>query len=154
MPCKFSVTERQKFKCVRLPVSESVSDLPSVYRHHHSISFPLFQKCARSDSVSSSDLVLRGCADKPSSGLAGEHQIYNASLAYRLCQDYLKAAPAFSSDSVDDQNAKLLQGLESASWPGRCQVLPKDQVTWFFDGAHTVESLELAGSWFSTASSS
>lgn len=88
------------------------------------------------------------------SGLAGDHQISNASLAYRLCQEFLKASPDFSALDQEHQNQKLLHGLELASWPGRCQVLHKGQVTWFFDGAHTVESLDLAGSWFSSASSS
>lgn len=50
----------------------------------------------------------------------------------------------------------VVQGLEKAHWPGRCQVI-KDRepsrkgVTWFLDGAHTVESLQCCGEWFTDA---
>lgn len=45
----------------------------------------------------------------------------------------------------------IVRGLERTSWPGRCQVAQdkeKEGVTWYLDGAHTVESLKCCGEWF------
>lgn len=47
----------------------------------------------------------------------------------------------------------IVRGLERAHWPGRCQVVEdrkqeRKGVTWFLDGAHTVESLRCCGEWF------
>ncbi|KAG6336682.1 hypothetical protein ID866_2389 [Astraeus odoratus] len=45
----------------------------------------------------------------------------------------------------------LFAGLENTKWPGRCQtVLDPDHqhTTWYFDGAHTTESLSCCTHWF------
>ena len=43
------------------------------------------------------------------------------------------------------------QGLAKTRWPGRCQTVQdpaRPRTIWFFDGAHTHESLECAITWF------
>lgn len=40
------------------------------------------------------------------------------------------------------------EGLESARWPGRCQLVEIGSERWHLDGAHTVESLGVCGEWF------
>ncbi|KAI5474406.1 hypothetical protein MNV49_003374 [Pseudohyphozyma bogoriensis] len=49
----------------------------------------------------------------------------------------------------------IVEGLKKTSWPGRCQIAKDPQVglTWFLDGAHTVESLKCCGDWFAESSS-
>lgn len=47
----------------------------------------------------------------------------------------------------------VVTALENARWPGRCQTVQdrsedRKDVTWYLDGAHTVESLELCAEWF------
>ncbi|GAA6006148.1 hypothetical protein JCM11491_002049 [Sporobolomyces phaffii] len=45
----------------------------------------------------------------------------------------------------------LVRGLENTRWPGRCQTAADHDVTgltWYLDGAHTVESLRCCGEWF------
>ncbi|GAA5850349.1 hypothetical protein JCM3766R1_004319 [Sporobolomyces carnicolor] len=46
---------------------------------------------------------------------------------------------------------RVVAGLEQTRWPGRCQTA-RDAVdpalTWYLDGAHTVESLKCCGEWF------
>ena len=42
------------------------------------------------------------------------------------------------------------KGLETVVFPGRCQVIPEGKVEWNIDGAHTMESLDIAGVWFSS----
>lgn len=87
-------------------------------------------------------------------GLAGTHQLQNASLALRLVHAYLRAQSQEPKDGQDEpiQLSKAdIEGLEQAKWPGRCQTVldPKDErSTWFLDGAHTVESLVCCGDWF------
>lgn len=83
-------------------------------------------------------------------GLAGTHQKQNASLAVALARSFLQshskdfAKGSFLPDSFRD-------GLVTARWPGRCQTVfdPKcTSLTWYLDGAHTVESLLCCMQWF------
>ncbi|ORY89056.1 FolC bifunctional protein [Leucosporidium creatinivorum] len=102
-------------------------------------------------------------------GLAGLHQRTNASLSISLVQSFLSsprlpsaysshALPHSTSDPLPSSliaptplPAAIRKGLEETTWPGRCQV-EKDAkvegVTWYLDGAHTVESLKCCGEWF------
>ena len=45
----------------------------------------------------------------------------------------------------------LVKGLETAFWPGRAQTVKRDNVDWFFDGAHTPESIQVCAKWFKTS---
>ncbi|KAH9456790.1 hypothetical protein Pst134EA_020701 [Puccinia striiformis f. sp. tritici] len=67
-------------------------------------------------------------------------------------------------DSADHQLSKLpldlvqpklsdvlKAGIANTRWPGRCQTIVdpvREGVTWYLDGAHTVDSLELCGRWW------
>ncbi|KNE99690.1 hypothetical protein PSTG_06981 [Puccinia striiformis f. sp. tritici PST-78] len=67
-------------------------------------------------------------------------------------------------DSADHQLSKLpldlvqpklsdvfKAGITNTRWPGRCQTIVdpvREGVTWYLDGAHTVDSLELCGRWW------
>ncbi|CEQ40650.1 SPOSA6832_02278, partial [Sporobolomyces salmonicolor] len=114
-------------------------------------------------------------------GLAGAHQRSNASLALAIAQTFLSSPrlpPAFCSAAVatphptpSPENSeppalplslitptplppKVLEGLVRTRWPGRCQVASdptEEKVTWYLDGAHTIESLQCCGEWFGGA---
>lgn len=45
-------------------------------------------------------------------------------------------------------NKNYLNGLSKCSWPGRCQVLRKNNIIYFLDGAHTTESMSNCSKWF------
>jgi len=82
-------------------------------------------------------------------GLAGAHQIQNASLAVELAKVFLR------SQGECDEEATLpvafVGGLMQTRWPGRCQSVVDpalSNTTWFLDGAHTVESLVCGLKWF------
>ncbi|KAF9534183.1 tetrahydrofolylpolyglutamate synthase [Crepidotus variabilis] len=85
-------------------------------------------------------------------GLAGGHQVQNASLAVELAHTFL------DERSKHDRSETYLpdsfrEGLISAKWPGRCQSVPdprRSGITWFLDGAHTLESLDCCMQWFVT----
>ncbi|CAI5960961.1 unnamed protein product [Closterium sp. NIES-65] len=95
-------------------------------------------------------------------GLAGRHQQVNASLAVSLCRQWaIRSGREEEARAVDEALANktlplaYIKGLGGASWPGRCEILqdcPAEpgqagsaggQLTFFLDGAHTVESMEL-----------
>lgn len=76
-------------------------------------------------------------------GLAGVHQIQNANLAVYVAQTFLQ-----TDVSLNDY---VIEGLKKTSWPGRCQTVsdPSSQnLTWFLDGAHTLESLDCCMQWY------
>ena len=46
----------------------------------------------------------------------------------------------------------LMAGLKECHWPGRCQILEREGVSYFLDGAHTNKSLLFCAEWFQTMS--
>ena len=42
-------------------------------------------------------------------------------------------------------------GIEKCKWPGRQQVVYRDHVTYYLDGAHTNKSAEACSDWFKSA---
>lgn len=89
-------------------------------------------------------------------GLAGDFQRQNAALAVKLAAIRLQRA-GVSADELPNYEEALLPdkfsaGLEKTQWPGRCQIVTDqpgfDKITWYIDGAHTVESITVASSWF------
>lgn len=95
--------------------------------------------------------------DKIKLGLAADFQKLNASLAIAMCQAYLEQAEAASTinkfSSLPDE---FVQGLEKVKLGGRCETRhdPSGNLTWYIDGGHTLESIELSGRWFASLISS
>ncbi|KAA1096000.1 Folylpolyglutamate synthetase [Puccinia graminis f. sp. tritici] len=60
--------------------------------------------------------------------------------------------PELPKDLVQPELSGLFKaGITNTRWPGRCQTIVdpvRSGVTWFLDGAHTVDSLELCGQWW------
>lgn len=46
------------------------------------------------------------------------------------------------------QATLIARALQTANWPGRHQIFVTANVTWYLDGAHTIESLQHAIKWF------
>lgn len=88
-------------------------------------------------------------ADEVKLGLSAEYQKANASLAAALAAEHLKALGVEIGFAQDSPLPELFKrGLENVVWPGRCQIKQEGDIEWCIDGAHTVESLEVAGKWF------
>ncbi|CAK5275491.1 unnamed protein product [Mycena citricolor] len=82
-------------------------------------------------------------------GLAGSHQIQNASLAVQLAKSFLDVRGHPIPEGPLPET--FFRGLENARWPGRCQTVEDPvhpKTTWYLDGAHTLESLEFCIQWF------
>ncbi|RUS22971.1 Mur ligase [Endogone sp. FLAS-F59071] len=90
-------------------------------------------------------------------GLAGVHQRYNAAVAISLCRTWLARYRPSHAPTDDLVPLGFGTGLRTVSWPGRGQTLPNSltkyagsgvNLTWYLDGAHTIESLHVCAEWF------
>jgi len=82
-------------------------------------------------------------------GLAGTHQLQNANIAVYLARSFLQSRASLPENGL--LPISFIDGLENTKWPGRCQTVtdPKTpMLTWYLDGAHTLESLECCMRWF------
>ena len=68
----------------------------------------------------------------------------NATLAIELCRVWLEKQKGIKlSEKVPKE---FIPGLAQVYWPGRSQTLKISQyqgITWYFDGAHTLESIQV-----------
>jgi len=95
-------------------------------------------------------------------GLHGEFQKINASVAIAICASHLQKLGYSGLPDPRDKDAVLpaefIAGLEQVRLGGRCEVRPdahQQGLTWYVDGGHTLESIEMAATWFaSTAAQS
>ncbi|KAG8249877.1 hypothetical protein J6590_012189 [Homalodisca vitripennis] len=92
-------------------------------------------------------------------GLKGDVQTINTSLALQLSRAWINRQQQAKSSTgllgyakafrIDGATA---EGIKSCSWPGRYQVLTRKSdhgsCTYYLDGAHTLESVELCVQWF------
>lgn len=85
-------------------------------------------------------------------GIAGDFQKSNASLAAALASTVLQKLniieESISLKETSKLNDKIIEGLQQTKWEGRCQTLKDGNKTWYIDGAHTLESIEAASSWY------
>ncbi|XP_048495535.1 folylpolyglutamate synthase isoform X2 [Beta vulgaris subsp. vulgaris] len=93
-------------------------------------------------------------------GLGGEHQFVNAGLAVALCSSWLQrtghveVSYHINNSSLPEQ---FIKGLTTASLQGRAQIVPDQYINtqgpgdlvFYMDGAHSPESMEVCGRWFS-----
>lgn len=84
-------------------------------------------------------------------GLAGDFQRQNAAVAVKLAEKHL-AKFGVEVDLEDGLPDEFVEGLEKARWDGRCQIISErkdyDHITWYIDGAHTMELINVASTWF------
>lgn len=92
-------------------------------------------------------------------GLQGEFQSLNASLAIAISAAHLQRLGYTGvPDPLDSRSrlpAEFVEGLKTTRLGGRCEMRPdleSLQLTWYIDGGHTLESIDVAGRWFATSS--
>lgn len=83
-------------------------------------------------------------------GLAADFQKINASLAVAIADAHLAALGHQGRKANDTLPAEVIRGLEEVRWPGRCETRREENIVWHIDGGHTLESIEVAGSWFAS----
>ena len=83
-------------------------------------------------------------------GLAADFQQTNASLAIAIANYHLSALGHGSPRHGQELPPEFVRGLEEVRWPGRCDRRNENNIAWHIDGAHTLESIEAAASWFAS----
>ena len=79
-------------------------------------------------------------------GLDADFQKINASLAVALAKNWLEKR-GIETEGVTF-NEKVNKGLLEVQWGGRCETRCEPGLTWYIDGGHTLDSIEMAGKWF------
>ncbi|PKS08327.1 hypothetical protein jhhlp_005271 [Lomentospora prolificans] len=80
-------------------------------------------------------------------GLEGEYQRDNRALAVMAALQHLKG---IDSPDAARKEAWIPDALRHARLKGRGQTLAKGRAIWHLDGAHTEDSVRLAGGWFAS----
>ncbi|KAL9046566.1 MAG: hypothetical protein Q9214_000629 [Letrouitia sp. 1 TL-2023] len=89
--------------------------------------------------------------DSISLGLAAPIQRINASLAIAITSTHLKSLPnAPQLPHFPSLPQEFIDGLQQVRWPGRCEIRREGNVAWHIDSGHTLESIEVAASWFAS----
>ena len=88
--------------------------------------------------------------------LEGEFQKVNASMAVAIASAWMQQREVPALDlpgpgTEDPLPEEFKAGLKKAKWPGRCEVRQDrgNNVVWYIDGGHTLESVEGIVDWFS-----
>lgn len=88
-------------------------------------------------------------------GLAGDFQKSNASLAVATAAAHLQT---MGIENIPDPTnmttlpTEFIKGLAEVKWPGRCDIRKEGPIAWCLDGAHTLDSIQVAGEWFADVS--
>lgn len=77
-----------------------------------------------------------------------DFQRKNASLAMSLAGTVLVACGIALFTENESLPDNVVGSLEKMTWPGRCQIKIKGEKEWCIDGAHTHDSMIVAGKWF------
>jgi len=72
----------------------------------------------------------------------------NAALAVAVANSFLNRDAEIKCVDNSRISEEVLRGLGNASLPGRCQLLTEGPCKWYVDGAHTKDSLIVAGRWY------
>ena len=81
-----------------------------------------------------------------------EFQRKNASLAIRLAATVMERFGTKVDVSGETLPREVVDGIEKCSWRGRCETIVGDKQTWYLDGAHNEQSLDVACRWFGRVS--
>lgn len=91
-------------------------------------------------------------------GLKGEFQKTNASLAIAVAASHLQRlgynAVPDPFDSYSTLPQEFITGLQSARLGGRCEMRVdpvSSGLTWYIDGGHTLESIDVAAQWYASS---
>uniref|UniRef100_A0A5S6R3Y1 Folylpolyglutamate synthase n=1 Tax=Trichuris muris TaxID=70415 RepID=A0A5S6R3Y1_TRIMR len=121
-------------------------------------------KCSLYVCPSWDDYCIRHNAQPVVVGIAGKHQLENASLAVQLVRLW-SFRTGNAKEENEDRPAKFLStlkagcisdnealGLSRCTWPGRSQKVTANGINFYLDGAHTLLSMQCCVDWFHSSS--
>lgn len=120
-------------------------------------SLKIVEEVANENKVSSFEVVPEALIPRDLElGLAGDFQKLNAAVAVKAAKIHLEHL-GVENINTDDLPDEFVVGLETARWDGRCQIIKNykdyEGISWYIDGAHTMESINVASNWYVGASS-
>ena len=74
--------------------------------------------------------------------LSGDHQVTNASLAVQLATSWLEWKGVLKQQLLVLPQ-QIATALNDCYWPGRNQIVTRGHVTYYIDGAHTPQSIQV-----------
>lgn len=128
------------FSAPQLPAAMEVAKARAVERE------------VKSFEVVGTDPRLEGVKIRPDA----PHQRGNASLAIALAETVLKKLDPSFQRNPDTLPKEFIDGLEQVVWRGRCEKKDGGEpgnITYYLDGAHTADSINVAVNWFAEESS-
>lgn len=66
----------------------------------------------------------------------------NFALAAQITHKFLQA----EGHALSEQD--IIAGIDNYNWPGRFNIVSRENCTWYLDGAHNETSVELAAQWY------
>lgn len=119
----------------------------------------VIEKYAKESNVLTYDVVHPELCAGMELGIKGSHQYQNAALAVEVTKKWCKSfnfinGPTISAEITPEA---IKEGIRCTCWAGRSQVLQHNELnnlTFFLDGAHNIESMEACITWFSEILSS
>ncbi|KAI9854487.1 MAG: Folylpolyglutamate synthetase [Trichoglossum hirsutum] len=82
-------------------------------------------------------------------GLDADFQKSNASLAVTMAASHLQSLGG-DIQAVDHLPLEFKRGLQLVRWGGRCEIRREGAIEWYIDGGHTLESIEVVGTWLAS----
>ena len=67
--------------------------------------------------------------------MLGPHQVENAGLAILAAEEIIKKGYVISKENIEN-------GIKKTNWPGRLQIIKKNQTKYYIDGAHNNYSIK------------
>ncbi|KAK6429542.1 hypothetical protein LTR95_014308 [Oleoguttula sp. CCFEE 5521] len=122
------------------------------------VAMKVLEQRAMEKGVTLAQVPLYAALESVKLGLHGDFQKVNASVAVAVCASHLGRLGYSNLPDSNNKDTKLppefITGLEQVHLGGRCETridthLP--DLTWYIDGSHTLESIELAARWFASA---
>lgn len=92
-------------------------------------------------------------SDKPDFTQTSQVNQLNFSLAAQLSARWLRihnkiAEKHFADDVLRSVDKKFVDAFNKCQFEGRFQRIKKDKLSYYLDGAHTKESMEICADWF------
>ncbi|XP_044757265.1 folylpolyglutamate synthase, mitochondrial-like isoform X2 [Coccinella septempunctata] len=70
----------------------------------------------------------------------------NINLAIKIAEEWLISRPKQNNSFLDVEILK--KSIQDCKWPGRYEIQQKGNLSFYIDGAHTVESIEICMKWY------
>ncbi|KAH1005839.1 hypothetical protein HUJ04_006752 [Dendroctonus ponderosae] len=68
----------------------------------------------------------------------------NASLSLSISEAFMKLRPNHNKFNLE----MAKQSIEHTQWPGRYEIIPRNNSVFYLDGAHTEDSMQVCSDWF------